>query len=71
MQSYHNVLGREVQRLLATQFTLNRRDPHGNCVAGEQDLDVPVADVSGFLRYGQFNSVREGTSFVANDGSLR
>ena len=60
-----------MRQLVTTQFTLNHQDPHGNCVAGEQDLEAPVADVTVFLRCGRFNSVREGTSFVATDGSLR
>lgn len=48
-----------MEQLVLGLFTLKCQDPDGNCVAGEQDLEVPFADVTGFLCSVQFNGVHE------------
>jgi len=43
-----------MEQLVLRQFILKHQDPDGNYVAGEKDLKVPFADVTGFLCYVQF-----------------
>lgn len=39
-----------MEQLVLRQFTLKCQDPDDNYVAGEQDLELPFADVTGFFR---------------------